>query len=119
MMAGRWVRVASVHEIPAGAGKYVRVAGIDLAVFRDGDEYLATDDTCPHQGASLGEGTLFRGIVTCPWHGWSFDARDGSCVHVPGISVGTYPARRRGGDVEVEIPEASGNGEADAGRASE
>lgn len=118
MMAGRWVRVAGVSEIPAGTGKHVRVAGRDLAVFHDREAFLATDDSCPHQGASLAEGTLHGGIVICPWHGWAFDPRDGSCVHVPGIAVATYPVRRRGENVEVEIPEESGDGEADAGQTS-
>ncbi len=116
-MSGRWIRAAGAVEIPPGTGKHVSVAGREIALFHDGDEFLAIDDSCPHQGASLGEGTLFRGIVTCPWHGWAFDARDGSCVHVSGLAVATYRTRRRGDEVEVEIPAASGEGEFDAGQA--
>jgi nitrite reductase/ring-hydroxylating ferredoxin subunit len=118
MMPVRWVRVARAAEIPPGTGKPFRVAGRDVAVFHEGGDFLATDDTCPHQGASLADGTVHRGIVICPWHGWAFDPRDGSCVHVPGVAVATYRVRRRGEDVEVEIPDENGNGESDAGQAS-
>lgn len=116
-MGGRWVRAAEVSEIPPGTGKHVTVAGRAIAVFHDADGFFATDDTCPHQGASLGEGTLFRGIVTCPWHGLAFDARSGACVHVPGLAVAAYRTRRRADVLEIEIPEPSGEGEVDAGQA--
>jgi len=80
------------------------VDGCTVALFNDGGEILAVDDTCPHQGASLGEGLLHRGQVVCPWHAWTFDLRSGECTRVPGISVGRYATRLSGGDVEVEIP---------------
>lgn len=100
----RWVRVASIEEIPPGAGKPVVAGGLALALFNDDGDILALDDTCPHQGASLGEGLLHRGQVVCPWHAWTFDLRSGDCTRVPGIFVGRYATRLRGGDVEVEIP---------------
>lgn len=119
MSAGRWVRVARAVDVPPGTGKHFRVAGRDLAVFNDREVFFVTDDACPHQGASLAEGAVHEGIVTCPWHGWSFGLRSGSCVHAPGVAVGTYLARRRGDRVEAKIPEPSGNGEWDAGQESE
>ncbi len=100
-----WIRVASAADIPPGSGKVVKAAGRDLAVFNDGGHYFAVDDTCPHQGASLGEGTLHQGRVICPWHSWTFDLRTGEALRIPGISVERFPARRNGDDVEVEIEE--------------
>lgn len=102
---GRWVRVALAAEIAAGRGKVVRDGQRCVAVFNDGGEFFAIDDTCPHQGASLGEGTLHRGWVICPWHSWIFELRTGNCRGVPGVGVTCYPVRRRGDVVEVELPE--------------
>lgn len=113
-----WVRVASAAEIPPGQGKPVRAGALELAVFNEEGDYFALDDTCPHQGASLGEGLLHQGRVICPWHSWMFELRTGQAVRIPGIAVNRYPARRRGDDVEVEIPDTSGDGATHEGPAS-
>ena len=92
------------HAIPEGRGRSYDLGGWAVAVFNDGGTYRAIDDTCPHQGASLGEGTYHRGRVICPWHNWIFDAETGACPGVPEISVAVYPVRVRDGAVEVELP---------------
>lgn len=101
---GRWVRAARVGDLLPGAGMPLVVDGQSIALFNDGGELLAIDDTCPHEGASLGEGLLHRGEVVCPRHAWSFDLRSGEGTRVPGHSVACYATRLSGDDVEVEIP---------------
>lgn len=101
----RWVEVARAGDLRSGTGRSIRAGDRWIALFRDGDEYLAIDDTCPHQGASLGEGTLHEGRVICPWHSWVFDLRTGQCPRAPDVSVPVFPVRRSGGAIEVEIPE--------------
>jgi len=101
----RWVRVLDADVVRSGFGKYVRVEDRALAVFNDGGAYYTIDDTCPHQGASLGEGFLHEGRVICPWHSWAFDVRTGECPRVPHIAVTSYPTRRVGSAVEVQLPE--------------
>src|SRR5262245_44355518 len=114
----RWVEVASAGDVAPGTGRTVRVGSRCLALFNDGGEFFAMDGTCPHQGASLGEGALHAGRVICPWHSWIFDLRSGACPSIPGIAVATYPTRRTGGAVEVRVPEDSGGG-SDEGRPPE
>ena len=101
----RWFHVARVDEVPPGRGKTVRAGDRELALFNDGGEFFAVDDTCPHQGASLGEGMLHEGRVICPWHSWIFELRTGACRGVPQLAVTSYATRRSGEAVEVEIPE--------------
>lgn len=101
----RWVPVARVAELPVGEGKTFSAGGRDLALFNEDGEIFAIDDTCPHQGASLGEGTLHEGRVICPWHSWIFDLHTGECRGVPGTAVTRYATRRTGETVEVELPE--------------
>ena len=109
MTLGRFVRAARMDAIPPGSGKAVRVEGRWFALFHDPVRgFFATDDACPHQGASLGEGILHEGTVICPWHAWSFSLRTGVSPHVPELAVACYPTRLEGDAVEVELPEETG-----------
>ncbi len=42
---GKFFRVRSVHEIPAGTGKMVQVEGKTTALFNLSGNFYATDDT--------------------------------------------------------------------------
>jgi nitrite reductase/ring-hydroxylating ferredoxin subunit len=45
---------------------------------------VAVESVCPHRGGALAKGTChFRGTVTCPYHGWTFD-ESGAAVAVLG-----------------------------------
>lgn len=117
---GRWVRAARASEIPPDRIKAVQVEGRWYALYHDRDHgFFATDDTCPHQGASLGDGTYHEGRVICPWHNWVFDVRTGECVRVPVVSLACYATRPVGEEIEIELPDGtdSADGGADAGQA--
>ena len=103
-----WIKVAEAAELPPGAGRSVAAGPRRVAVFNDGGELFAIDDTCPHQGASLGSGTLHAGRVICPLHAWVFDLRSGCCPNDSHDPVATYPARCSGGAIEVHIPTEAG-----------
>ena len=76
-----WTRVADIADCPAGASEHV-VAGRMVALFHVDGEYYALDGVCPHQGGPLGQGAVETSsdtcFVTCPWHGWQFDVRNGA-----------------------------------------
>lgn len=55
----------------------VRLPPYDVLVVRTDDGYFAIEDACPHSGASLSEGRVADGCVTCPMHGWVIALRDG------------------------------------------
>ena len=102
----RWFRVARADEIPEGRGRAVRVEGCQLALLREGERILAVADACPHMGASLADGTVHEGIVTCPWHGWRYEGATGSGLPParPWARVCTFEVKREGEDVLVRIP---------------
>jgi len=101
---GRWVRAAAIGDIPPGSARAVRVAGRWFALFHDPEGgFHATDDACPHEGASLGCGTYHEGRVICPQHSWVFDVRSGECLRMPGVSLACYATRPAGDDVEIEL----------------
>ncbi len=57
--------------------------GLPVVLFRSGSSVAALVDRCPHRGAPLSQGSVKDGCVTCPYHGWSFQA-DGQCRKIPG-----------------------------------
>lgn len=96
-----WIQVADAATLPPGEGRTVTAGERKLALFNDGTAFLAVDDACPHQGGSLGSGTLHEGRVICPLHSWVFDLRTGRCPRETHDPVATYRARCRDGVVEV------------------
>lgn len=99
----RWIEVARADELQPGEGKTVVAAGERIALFNDCGDFLALDDGCPHQGASLGEGLLHEGRVICPWHSWVFDLRSGRCPNETHEGVRSIPTRCRNGAVQVKL----------------
>jgi nitrite reductase (NADH) small subunit len=109
--------VCRVGDLAEGEGRTVAVGGKLLAVFRAGGQFYAIDDVCPHMGASLGEGYVEGGVVTCPWHAWRFRLADGAWADNPRIKIGSYPVRVEGDEVQVQVGPA-GNGPAPGGPSS-
>ncbi len=96
-----FTKVASTSEIPAGTGKTVEVNGQSIAVFNCDGTFYAIDNTCTHQGGPLGEGDLSGTSVTCPWHGWEYDVKTGTCEINPSGSVKQFGVKVEGEDVLV------------------
>ncbi|NQV40765.1 MAG: Rieske 2Fe-2S domain-containing protein [Candidatus Marinimicrobia bacterium] len=68
-------------------------------------EICALDNHCPHQGGPLGEGSIEKGLLRCPWHGWDYHPCSGKA---PGFDDGvpTYPIKIEGKQVFVGLPQA-------------
>jgi nitrite reductase (NADH) small subunit/3-phenylpropionate/trans-cinnamate dioxygenase ferredoxin subunit len=88
-----FVTVAKVGEIGEGSSRVATVGDRLVAVFLSEGTYHAIDDLCPHMGASLADGALQAGVVTCPWHAWRFDVRDGRWCDNPKIRIDTFEVR--------------------------
>jgi nitrite reductase (NADH) small subunit len=95
--------VCRVGDVREGEGKTVSVGDKMIAVFLDGGQYYAINDTCLHMGASLGDGYVEKGIVTCPWHAWRFRLKDGAWADNPRINIGCYNVRVEGDAIQVEV----------------
>jgi 3-phenylpropionate/trans-cinnamate dioxygenase ferredoxin subunit len=100
----KWVRVASVDDVPAGEGRYFDVDGEPIAIFHVDGSYYAINDVCTHEEASLAEGELEGEVVECALHGARFNVRTGEVVSLPAVvPVQTYPVRVVGSNIEVEV----------------
>lgn len=104
----RFVEVGPEAGWACGEARTVSRGGRTIAVFRLEDGFFAIDDLCPHMGASLASGHLEGCVVTCPWHAWRFDVRDGTWCDNRRIRTDSFPVRIRGGMVQVEFPVSPG-----------
>jgi nitrite reductase (NADH) small subunit len=97
-------RCGRADEIPPGGSKVVEVKEHVVAIFNFGGEFHALENTCPHQGGPLGEGYLEEtGVVSCPWHGWTFDLKTGVSPIDPDMKVRRYAVRVEDGEIILEI----------------
>ncbi|MEM6902361.1 MAG: Rieske 2Fe-2S domain-containing protein [Pseudomonadota bacterium] len=73
-----WQVVGSPAEIAEGEAKVICLAsGGRAAIFRHEGAFSAISNACAHQNGPLGEGRILKGCVTCPWHGFQYDVRNG------------------------------------------
>jgi nitrite reductase (NADH) small subunit len=98
-----FVRVGRIEDFSSGLGKRVTVEGRHIALFRLGDEFFALDNMCLHRGGPLCEGPIGNGIVTCPWHGWSYEIRTGTMVQDPRVGVSKHDVHIDGDEVSVRL----------------
>ena len=100
-----WHRVLSLDELPSGRVKTVTAGPHSFAVTHYEGRYAALSNRCPHQGGPLGEGSIEKGMLRCPWHGYDYCPLDGSSPF--GDSVPTFPTEVRDDGIYVGIePEA-------------
>lgn len=97
-----FVKVSKKSEIPQDTGKCVEVNGKEVALFNIEGKVFAINHTCPHQGGPLAEGGIEGSVVTCPWHGWSFDVKTGVCTFNDSIQQETFPVKEEGEDIFVQ-----------------
>lgn len=75
--------IGKISDIPAGKMQKVTVDGKEILIANIDGSFYACDDTCTHAGASLSEGTLEGGIITCGWHGAKFNCTSGKLDKFP------------------------------------
>jgi thiamine pyrophosphate-dependent acetolactate synthase large subunit-like protein/nitrite reductase/ring-hydroxylating ferredoxin subunit len=65
--------------------------------------FTALDNKCPHQGGPLGEGSIEKGLLRCPWHGWDYHPSTGKA---PGFDDGVeaFPTEVREDGIYVGLP---------------
>ena len=99
-----WRRVGSVSDLPATGGRSFLVDGVGVLVVRTGDQLLAVQSLCPHEGVPLDLGAVEGERLTCLEHMWQFDLRSGAPLGDEATEgLRTFPVRRDGDDVYVSL----------------
>jgi 3-phenylpropionate/trans-cinnamate dioxygenase ferredoxin subunit len=81
----------------------VIIGGTAIALANVGGKFFAMSNSCPHAGGPIGDGKLDEHKVTCPYHGWSYDVRDGKCFVDADVKLPTYDVRVVGDAVCVRL----------------
>jgi nitrite reductase (NADH) small subunit len=88
--------LGKIEEFPDRKITIREIDGTSVGIFRDGEEFSAMLNICPHRAAPVcqglmggtmlpsGPGEFVYGmdglVLRCPWHGWEFDVRNGESV---------------------------------------
>ena len=97
-----WHDVGTVTDLADEQGLAARIGDHDIAVFRDQECLYAVDGRCPHQGASLAEGLVRDGILTCPLHAWQFQLAGGTNLD-GGPGLCSFPVRQNADRILVQV----------------
>ena len=100
-----WHDIAAIEDIPAGRGWPVRALGHKIVVYLIDEKVYALENRCVHNGNPIDDGPVEEGIVTCPWHGWTYDVTTGEQLTMWGKVRGlaTWPAKAEGGRILVDV----------------
>lgn len=102
-----WHRVADLDDLEEGRVTTVHVGRRTLALTRFQGRYGCLDNACPHQGGPLGEGSIEKGWLRCPWHGYDYNPLDGAPPEGFSDGVPCFPTEVRDDGVYVELPDAT------------
>jgi len=99
----QWTPAFSLDQLPVGGSRLFKRGRDQVAVFRlEEDELYAIDNRCPHEGYPLIQGAQDGCTLTCCWHNYKFDLRDGACIKGE-EAVRTFPVRVREGEVHLDL----------------
>jgi pyruvate oxidase len=100
-----WWRALEPDELDEGRVTTVTLGHRTLAITRFSGGYGALDNRCPHQGGPLGEGSIERGWLRCPWHGYDYSPCNGTPPPPFTDSPASYPVEVRDDGVWVALPD--------------
>lgn len=109
--------VGPIDDFREGEMRVVTAGADEVGVLRWEGQFFALRNTCPHQFGPLCRGRVrhlikadvpgqpsldqARPILTCPWHGWEFDARTGESLWDSKYRARTVPVHVSNGRVLV------------------
>jgi pyruvate oxidase len=105
-----WHRVDPADVPDDGRVRSVTVDGRTVALSRCGARLGALENRCPHQGGPLGEGSIEKGWLRCPWHGYDYDPLTGLPPGGFSDGVPAYQVDERADGVYVRLPAVAKRG---------
>ncbi len=99
-----WHKVIDHDDLPAGRVTSVTVGRRQLAVSNVDGTYGVIDNRCPHQGGPLGEGSIEKGWLRCPWHGYDFSPCNGRSPGAHDDGVEGFAVESREDGVYAALP---------------
>jgi 3-phenylpropionate/trans-cinnamate dioxygenase ferredoxin subunit len=106
-MSSSWVQACRVEDVEEDDVIRFDYSGRTFAVYRlSNDRFYATDGLCTHAKVHLAGGFVMDETIECPKHNGRFDVTTGRAKGAPAcVDLRTYPVRREGDAVLIEIPD--------------
>ena len=101
-MNASWIRVGVESDF-AGDMKLFQIGRKKVAVGRLDGELFAFDGLCPHAFGPMHRAEVDGAVVTCPYHAWRFDLREGGRELHGYRPLATYETQVDRGEVRVLI----------------
>jgi len=120
------VVIGRAKEFSDGDRKVLVVDGTEIGVFRQGSQFLAYLNRCPHLGGPACQGLILprtiedtaienvdlarsfsrsEKTVVCPWHGMEFNIATGEHVTSSRLRLQKVPVRVENGEIVVTLKE--------------
>jgi Fe-S cluster biogenesis protein NfuA/nitrite reductase/ring-hydroxylating ferredoxin subunit len=104
--ADGWVKAAPAADLTEGRISTLSLrSAADVIVVNVEQRLSAYRNECAHEGLPLDNAMLdaANGTLTCPWHGFCYDAGSGECLSAPGAQLEQLPLRVDAGHVWIRV----------------
>ena len=81
-----WYPIGFAGQFSSQKPQRVTIRDVNYIVWKDGSQYYSLRDCCSHQGSSFLLGTASKNTITCPYHGYIFDGKNGNLIEIPKLS---------------------------------
>jgi nitrite reductase/ring-hydroxylating ferredoxin subunit len=98
-----FLRAARRDEISPGTIREVQLEQRTIALANVDGRFYAIDNACLHRAGPLGQGQLSGSVVTCPWHGWTYEVTTGRVTFNPEMQLRTFPVEERDDEIWVDL----------------
>ena len=98
----RWHDIAASASLVDGEVKRLDCDGRGLFVYRNKRSFSVYDSRCPHQSTDIPDLALQGNTLTCPKHGWAFDAHSGDCIKKGNTPLTRLPSRVLKGQLQAQ-----------------
>lgn len=117
-------RVGPVDAVTQEAPLLVSVSGLEIGIFKLGEELHAYENRCAHQGGPVCTGAIIGKVeqeilpdgtvsderesteqihIVCPWHGWEYDMATGECATDRRFKLRRFPLEVRDGEIFISV----------------
>jgi len=104
VISDAWHRIDPTDVPMDGRVRAVVVDGRSVAVTRCDGKLGALENRCPHQGGPLAEGSIEKGWLRCPWHGYDYDPLTGRPPEGFTDGPAAFPVEERADGAFVRLP---------------
>ncbi len=103
-MDSSFVKICDLNDLEENRTAEVEANGSRILVVRADGKVFAFENTCTHDGGSLGGREVVQGEIECPRHGAKFDVKSGEATQLPAVAdIKTYEVRVENGSVYVAV----------------